>query len=323
MADAALPDSEPTRTSASMSFSICIPSYNRSQKLEALLDTIAHEVTASKGDVTVEVVIALDGSTDGSEAMLEAKKTTYPVPLRWQWHENRGRSAARNTLIDEAQNDFLWFLDDDMLLEPGVFDRHRHWDRDVAPVMFGPSYVIGGNEGLALFYEYRWRDLAERDAITEAGVVSFANTSMPTSIARANRFDESFVGYGFEDYELALRMLAAGVGFGFDLEAKVMHHNDKSGFQMLANIRDEGRNRVLLSDIHPEAGAFALELRGGRLARLLRPIADRGWSKPLWWVAHVVRAAALPLKGKRAFRVIRIADDFALYSGLASASRES
>ncbi len=298
-------------------FSVCIPSFDRVDKLRALLASLAADPALVAAPV--EVVVGLDGSTDGSAEMLTALADDYPVPLRWTWHPNRGRSATRNVLIDAAVGDIIWFLDDDMVVETGTFARHAAWDRNRSDVMFGPCHVVGANEGLALFYEYRYRDLAGRDTVDRPDVVSYANTTIPAAVLRRHRFDESFVGYGFEDYELALRMLEGGVRFGFDSATPVHHHNDKSGFEMLADIRDEGMNRVHLARLHPERGSFALDLRPGRLAGLLRPVAERGWSRPLWYLAHGARAVALPFSGDRSFRMIRIADDLALYSGLALA----
>jgi glycosyltransferase involved in cell wall biosynthesis len=47
-----------------------------------------------------EVIVISDGSTDGTDAYLEALRST--MRLRWFPQTNRGPSAARNTGIQKA-----------------------------------------------------------------------------------------------------------------------------------------------------------------------------------------------------------------------------
>lgn len=300
-------------------FSICIPSFNRAEHVTALLATIADCVPSA--EKRFEVIVVLDGSTDDSSASLDRLAASFPLPLSVDWKPNGGLASARNRGVELASGKLIWFLDDDMLVTPEAVAAHTSHNHAEIPLACGPSHVVG-NEGLRLYYEERWRQLATADDIA-VDMVSFANASAPRALLAQYRFDEQFKGYGFEDYELALRMKQAGVEIGFLEGAGVTHVNDKSGFEMLGNIREEGVNRVLLAEKHPVAGSFALDLRPGRLSGWLRPLAKRGWSTPLWLAAHVVRAAALPFRGFRAFRIIQVADDLARYSGLASAWKRS
>lgn len=69
----------------------------------------------------VEIVCVDDASTADDAARLERWRARLPHIVRVLTHPgNRGVSAARNTLLDNAQGTWLWFIDPDDLLEPGA-----------------------------------------------------------------------------------------------------------------------------------------------------------------------------------------------------------
>lgn len=77
----------------------------------------------------IELVFVDDASPDGSAALVEQ---LLPQARLIRQPENRGVSAARNRLLDEARGDYLWFIDPDDLVEPGalarlkaLIDQHR------------------------------------------------------------------------------------------------------------------------------------------------------------------------------------------------------
>ena len=81
-----------------------------------------------------------------------------------------------------------------------------------------------------------------------------ANTSGPTSLFRSvGGFDERFVEYGFEDFELGYRLLAADVTILFDGDAIAWHPDVVSRSQMIARNRHVGANSARLVRMHPEA----------------------------------------------------------------------
>lgn len=89
--------------------SILMPVYN----VEAYLPDCFASLAAQ--DLTgVEVIAVDDCSTDGSWAALTAWAAAAPCTVTLLQHpHNRGVSAARNTLLDAASGDYLWFLDPD------------------------------------------------------------------------------------------------------------------------------------------------------------------------------------------------------------------
>lgn len=135
-----------------MDSSIIIPSYNDGPRLARCLDSLLAQ-RGSPGPF--EVIVALDGSSDGSGPMLRrgcGLDASSSGPLdAWvdvgAWRElglravelpeNRGRSAARNAALAEASGQYLCFLDADLRVGP-------HWLRDLRRCASAPEVVAVG-----------------------------------------------------------------------------------------------------------------------------------------------------------------------------------
>ncbi|GGB98593.1 hypothetical protein GCM10007205_04880 [Oxalicibacterium flavum] len=101
--------------------SILIPVFNVQAYLKECVDSVMSQV-----DEEVEVILLDDCSTDGSwELMLQLKEQWRGRITVLQHAKNGGLSAARNTMIDAARGQYLWFLDsDDKLLPEAVAELH-------------------------------------------------------------------------------------------------------------------------------------------------------------------------------------------------------
>jgi glycosyltransferase involved in cell wall biosynthesis len=96
--------------------SILIPVYQVDEYLPACLESIVTQAVDG-----VEVVIVLDGYAGPSAQIIEDWRARHPTVMRIFAHAtNRGVSAARNTLLEHARGDYLWFVDPDDLMEPGA-----------------------------------------------------------------------------------------------------------------------------------------------------------------------------------------------------------
>lgn len=92
--------------------SIVVPIYNVAQYLPQCLDSL---MTQTERDI--EILLVDDGATDDSPRLMAeyvARDARF-VPIH---RENGGLSAARNTGIDHARGDFLFFVDADDWVEP-------------------------------------------------------------------------------------------------------------------------------------------------------------------------------------------------------------
>ncbi len=87
--------------------------------MQRLVDALA----AQESPVPFEAVIAVDGSTDGTAALLGARPRDS-LALRWEDAPNAGRAAALNRGIALARGRLLILLDDDMVPPPGFVAAH-------------------------------------------------------------------------------------------------------------------------------------------------------------------------------------------------------
>jgi glycosyltransferase involved in cell wall biosynthesis len=97
-----------------MNFSVIVPCYNCVRTLENTVNSIR-----ASGLSNYELLLIDDGSTDGTGALCDVLCEKYPE-LRCIHQPNAGVSAARNRGVDEARGDYLWFVDSDDTVDPGL-----------------------------------------------------------------------------------------------------------------------------------------------------------------------------------------------------------
>lgn len=109
--------SESVQREKKVDVSVIIPTYNNEQYLHACVASVLSQETR----FSYEVIVVNDGSTDGSKALLESQFGSDPH-VRLVHQENKGLSGARNTGIDLAAGEYLFFLDSDDRLLPGAIE---------------------------------------------------------------------------------------------------------------------------------------------------------------------------------------------------------
>jgi GT2 family glycosyltransferase len=216
-----------------------------------------------------EVVVVLDGSTDGSEEM--ARSLEVPYRLRVLAQAQRGLAASRNRGLEEAAYPLVVFLDDDLTPVEGFVEAHASAHRDSRapgvvigqspPARFGDgdSYWVQEFRG---WWEERYRRLS--DPTHRWSFLDFAdgNFSSPASILReCGGWDEAFSRR--QDWELAARLMDRGVAFSYCPDAIGWHHFDTSMAAALSFRRAEGASDVPFARRHPR---WSAELELGHLA---------------------------------------------------------
>jgi len=94
-----------------MKFSIIIPNYNNIKWLDKCINSVLKQK-----DVDYEVILVDDGSTDKSRTRCDELGKLHPE-IKAILQENQGVARARNTGLDHATGDYVFFLDsDDYLL---------------------------------------------------------------------------------------------------------------------------------------------------------------------------------------------------------------
>jgi len=96
--------------------SLIIPVYNSQQTLAKCLDSILNQSYTD-----YEIVVVNDGSTDGSQQIIERYATKYPSIIKFVTKVNEGIGVARNIGITKATGQYIGFVDSDDFVESNYF----------------------------------------------------------------------------------------------------------------------------------------------------------------------------------------------------------
>lgn len=244
--------------------SIVVPTYNRRRILSRTLPTLLGQEDAG---AEYEVIVVVDGSTDGTLSMLG--RPGWGSRLRVIAQPNRGQGTARNRGAAEARGEILLFLDDDMIAAHDLVAIHlEEHGSSRKRVVLGAMGLAGDvrRSFLKRGVEEWGEEFAERVS-TRGYRFRFDDWhSGHASIARAlflslGGFDETFVAYGNEDYDLGLRLIQRDIEMRFAARAVALQIYDKDFFAWLRDMRSVGKADVALAEKHP---AIAADLRLSR-----------------------------------------------------------
>lgn len=238
--------------------SVVIPTHQRREALRRALRALCEQTAAPAG---YEVIVSVDGSSDGSEEM--AASFDAPYDLRVTAGPSRGRAAACNSAIELARGEVLIVLDDDMQPAPAFVERHlsHHPPGSQLCVMGAVPIELDPTSPHAARY-VRDKFDAHLAELAKAGHEFVprdfysGNASLRTETMRAiNGFSESFTVYGNEDIDLSLRLQASGVQLAYDAEALARQEYDKDLGALISDTTAKGRTTVQLARSHPEVFA--------------------------------------------------------------------
>jgi glycosyltransferase involved in cell wall biosynthesis len=216
--------------------SLIVTTYNRPDALGAVLAGVL-----AQDDRRFEVLVADDGSRDDTRALLERIARDAPVRIAHVWQEDRGfrAGAARNRAATQANGDYLIFLDGDCVPRPDFIARHRRlaergWMVAGNRILLSESFtgeVLAGNLPIHFWSFAQWHAAHRRGAINRTLPLRTLPLGPLRKLASrhwqrvrtcnlgvwacdfqaVNGFDEIFEGWGFEDSDLAVRLLNLGV----------------------------------------------------------------------------------------------------------------
>lgn len=103
-----------------MRYSVIIPVYNAEGTLRRCLDSLVRQQFSD-----YELLIINDGSTDGSDAICREYANTYSC-VRYFAKENGGVSSARNLGLEQAEGEYILFVDSDDYVSQDYFALLSH-----------------------------------------------------------------------------------------------------------------------------------------------------------------------------------------------------
>ena len=127
---------------------IGIPVYNVEKYIRLTMDSALAQTFES-----IEFLIVDDCGTDSSLSIVKELQETHPrgkdIHILYQ-KENKGVSAARNRIIDEAQGRYLYFMDADDLIESETLSILMSHQRRT-----GADIVYGSYDKIETYHDHR------------------------------------------------------------------------------------------------------------------------------------------------------------------------
>jgi GT2 family glycosyltransferase len=238
-----------------MDISVVVPTFNRRELVTRSIETL---LVQNCPPSQYEIIVVVDGSTDGTGSALSVMKP--PCKLRVIEQANRGPAAARNTGYRAAETNLVLFIDDDMLCDPGLvaahFAAHQQPDNSIA---FGalflsedsPSSLAAEcfNREIGALHLERKRNPDIHWKITDC---VFSNASLSRSLLdKVGGFDEAFRLR--EDLELGARLFNAGIRAQYIPSAVAYQHYRKTSTDLIREAEGFAVADVMFARKHPQA----------------------------------------------------------------------
>ncbi|MEO8538174.1 MAG: glycosyltransferase family 2 protein [bacterium] len=233
----------------SVELTVVIPTFNRRASLLALIHSLTSQDLAPN---RFEVVVVIDGSTDGSaEALAELN---LPFKLTVHRLPNGGAGAARNAGASLAESEFVLFIDDDMVVRKTTLSAHLAALRShPGSAVVGMIETIFQHDGIGRRSERFWDSVgtfADGKRLTIHECCS-GNLSLPLDLFRkTGGFFEPI--RRLEDAELGFRLEKSGVELRFAKGAAAIQTVVKGAAATLADAYVAGMTSVVLFRERPE-----------------------------------------------------------------------
>lgn len=230
--------------------SVLIPTYNGDCRRQVA--ELCRQASTIEG-LRYEIIVADDGSTDTSQVALCREIAKWPYCRFIERKTNEGRASIRNFLAQQAQYEWLLFMDCDMTVKPGLLLNYLSCDEEAEVVDGGVSIGQGEADNLRYLYEKACEASHTAEQRQQQPFQHFhtANFMVKREVMGRFPFDERYRNYGYED-----------VFFGKQLaknRVRILHINNPAGFDTFeANEQFVAKTEEGLRTLH----TFRQELRG-------------------------------------------------------------
>ena len=220
-----------------MKTAVILTTYNRPDALRAVLDGYRAQNTRD-----FELIVADDGSTRETGALVDEYRREMPFPILHVWQEDRGfrAGAVRNRALAQTSADYVIFSDGDCVPPPSYVARHvglaeRGWFLSGSRILLSEDFtrrVLASKIPVHRWSAAHWLLAWARRDVNRAlplltrdlrapfrkqspqrweGVKTCNFSAWRADLLKANGFDERYAGWGLEDSDLVVRLLHGGV----------------------------------------------------------------------------------------------------------------
>lgn len=211
-----------------MQIALIITTYNNTDTLRLTLRTALNQVMPP-----AEIIIADDGSTVETAALVKEIREQTDIPLYHCWQEDKGFRPARcrNMAMARSMADYCILVDGDIMLDKHFVEDHVYYatpgyfvqgSRVILSQRTTEKIIASGDIRVSFFGNsignrkncIRSRFLSKIFSLRNSrlGGIKTCNFAFwKKDAVRVNGFNEDFVGWGHEDTEFAARLLNIGI----------------------------------------------------------------------------------------------------------------
>lgn len=195
--------------------SVIVTVFQQVRTLTVLLECLEDQVCPYPW----EVIVTDDGSESNVAEVVHQAAARKRLEIKYAWQPDRGfrAGAARNSGIKIAKGEILVFLDGDMLVPSDFIAQHTalHDGRHILICGTRQTSIISDDCDLKSTYKSRqlrplgdWEINRQRTwARSETPWMTLLSSNFSVPRGSEVVFDENFQGWGYEDRELAYRLM--------------------------------------------------------------------------------------------------------------------
>jgi len=251
-------------TSTKPTVCVIIPTMQRKTFLD---ETLSFLLESSYPHDRLEIFIVDGGSTDGSAELVSDMNAASDISIRWHSDPSLRVSSARNYAIKATGAEYLVFVDDDCITDPGWIGAL------VEPLISGDCDITGGTDVapdddpfVAKCEDVAFRSMAGSGGVrggTAVAITDFCPATCNMAMGREKMiqlgcFDDSLKAV--EDTEFVYKSKAAGMKVVFVPGATLKHRRRASVRSICYHNYIRGYGRLFLCRRYPKQpqGAFFL-----------------------------------------------------------------
>lgn len=250
-----------------MKLSVILTAYTNEKIISRSIEAIAAQTLPED---QYELVVIDDASTDTTYEVLQALSQKHTMVLLRN-ETNRGSAYSRNKAADQAKNELLVFIQDDIIVERDFLEKHltahtalddekaavagyTYWHPDLEKTPF-MEYLDEGQQ----FDFARFNTIPkDKHGLIRGDHLLFytSNLSLRASFFKSvGGFDETFMAPGiaaYDDTELAWRLHKVGMQVYFAPDAKAGHLHQRTLESLCKRKYAEGFLSWQLAKKHPD-----------------------------------------------------------------------
>ena len=237
-------------------FSILIPTYNRKEKLNKVLEALSDQEGIDRG----EIIVGVDGSEDGTEEWLDSHSSVFNFQLSIFSIKNSGRAVIRNKLLDRAKGEIIIFIQDDIIVDTGWLKAHLESHKKAEGAVLG---FMTWYPQMELTPYMKWLEngghMLDYAGLKDGQETDFwhfymGNMSIPNKLIGSARFYENLKIYGWEDIIFGYQFVSKGNKVYYRNSARAYHWHEYRADNLGEYMKKIGESAAVAESLYPGLG---------------------------------------------------------------------